>query len=396
MRISGPSTRRISGASTSKFSGTVIPGFSVDLIENIRYVSGSTSEVTDKDIVFDLASSANFKTDLQLKINPVCIECESDLPTYSSSNTNIATVSTTGFVTHVSDGNCSVTVSVGEKSEILNLKFVTKNLQTNKIYNRPVSGSVRKIITDQVSNTDGDKNLFSVMDGITFTLNSECWIIAKSGFLDAYTCNAIWNSRHGRYCGACAIASDTVITAKHYNPPLQVGDTLKFRTTDGGTITKRILGSAEINVLAFPPFGDIRVLRTETLDGVIPAKILPSNYKVKLPNDLGWLPVIKDDAEGKILIDQILYYGENAYLTSPTTTSWLSKYEPSIGGDSGGAIGLYDGTNYIFLGTMFGRQFGYECYSPLIPVRDSIIAAMTTLGCTGTLTYPDWSAYTTF
>jgi hypothetical protein len=375
---------------------------SLDAIDSIRAIDtqGSVTYSTIQDRIY--ASYPSITCVRDYRMNLITIgqkQNPNENVVWSSSNTSVATISSNGYVSHVSDGDSNITASIGGKTLSKNLTFSVINA-VNTIFSDYASSSLAKSIINtidsRISGKDPSisKNIFLLQDhanGI-YTRNTQCWAHG----LDL-TCFSPWNSLDGPRRAGTLISPRHIICAQHY--PLTVGTSIRFIRLDNTVVTKTITAIGNISNTDI----QIALLDSDVGVGISFAQILPQNWYNYLPyyKDLSsvnyefGLPSLCLDQEEKALILDIYKILSKDLIISyvkPFKSANSEFYEEIIVGDSGSPAFL------IINGILVLMSCWYNVSSSsFIPYyKSQINSLMSQLGGNYQLTEIDLSSFSTY
>jgi hypothetical protein len=202
------------------------------------------------------------------------------------------------------------------------------------------------------------------------------------------TCISPWNSRGAGTRAGTLISPRHALVAKHY--PLYVGDTIRFVNSANETITRTIIGVADIDG------ADFRICRLDSpITDCSFAKILPDNWADYLPNGGDHIPLLSLDQEEKALVTDLSISGMWVSCHYPTDVMRQDFNEQIISGDSGNPCFIIIGDKLVLL-TLW-ESGGAGTGNFVTYFRTAIEAAMQSLGGGyDTLTQIDLSAYNTY
>ena len=217
-------------------------------------------------------------------------------------------------------------------------------------------------------------NYESAGSAYDLTVNTNCWAYGID-----FSCCSMWNSydKH-RGHAATAISPCHIVFAEHFKTP--VGTTYFFKGTNNviysSMLTRKvqILNSdIEIGLLGSPLPG-----------AVVPARILPENYRSYLGTARG-LPVVTLDQEEKALVMELAALparrktdgNENVQCQEAHTAARRAFCEEMVDGDSSNPRFLVVGNKLVLLHAMYLGGYGY---GPLLTLyKNEIQAAMDSL-----------------
>ncbi len=304
-----------------------------------RYEAGP--ENTVKDAVFSSPDPAIY-TDYDFTV----IKTRGTVGTigYESSNPSVATVDVEGHVTHLVDGQTTITITSLARTVTKVLTFAMQE-GTPNVYLRGAPGSLRLHLEQQITGRIADitfadianaKLLYSTQNhgsGI-YVRNTACW--AKTIDL---TCCSVWNTSGGNQFAGTLISPRHVLFASHY-----VGGSynysLRFVAQDGTLVTRQL--ATIVSGIAGTDLA-VGVLTEDVPNTITFAKVLPVNWNSYLPD----MPIssflITDVTQPGVMIDQerkalvVNINGIGSYTTAANypVDPQLAFYEQAISGDSG-------------------------------------------------------------
>lgn len=283
----------------------------------------------------------------------------SNLPgtlTWSTSNSTVATVSSSGLASGIAAGVATITVTNGSNSKSISLAF-NRTSQGTPTITSFVTGSLRKSVEDffvarlgGAPNPTAAKPIYTTQNhaGGVYARNTACWMNG----LSALTCCSPWNSTGANTRAGTLITPRHIVFATHYQ--INVGATVRFVTSDNVVVNRVMTGKAVA-------YGDLMV---GVLDSDVPgtiafAKVLPLTYPTQLPVQLG-TPVIRLDQEEKALVGA--FYNESPtsnYINFSNSLAYANYSEDLIGGDSGNPAFLPIGNDLAILTTWYGGGGGF-------------------------------------
>lgn len=356
-----------------------------------RYVGGSSYTYNEYDQSIQVNTSTALYFDNLISTYPTESATSGQLPTYTSSNTGIAQINISGYMTHISDGSVNITLSSAIRNLVLPFNLTASGGITTSGYLGDISGSVRynatHCIDDKLSNIY-TKEIFSTQDHSTKTYvrSTGCW--ARNINL---SCCSPWNSDGGIRKAGTLISPRHIIYAAHY--PINIGSTIRFVTT-GNVVVERVLTNVTnldplVSTLYYPDF------RIGLLDSDITtctfAKVLPTGFANYISQDGFGIPILCLDQEEKALVKEIAnltyQYHAGEYYTwcrYPSTYNRIQFYENIISGDSGNPAFIIINNEPILLTVWTYRADGMGTF--VSSWYTAINTAMTGLGGGYTLT----------
>lgn len=374
-------TLEITGVSSDLIPRAINPAISyiVDRDANIKRLTGT--KVTDYKIIVDYFGGTGIPA-----------------VAWSSSNTGVATVDSDGLASYVSNGNATITATVGSSSINEPLSFSTTSGSFVDQFESYVSGSLGKHISDDVDSRLVGKSASSALaifttqnhSTATYVRNTNCWCYDWD-----LTPISPWNSSGGTQRAATLISPRHVIFAAHYAPT--VGATVRFIKTDNTVVTKTITA-----ILTHPsyvpeyPDISIGVLDSDVGAGISFCKVLPNNWATKIPA-LGFnrtIPALALDQEEKATVADWYQELTRSAFYRPTNSKRLEFYEDKIGGDSGNPAIVRIGSDLVIL-----TVWTYGAGGMGTSIRDqktAINTMMTSLGGGYQLTEVNLSSFTSY
>jgi hypothetical protein len=166
--------------------------------------------------------------------------------------------------------------------------------------------------------------------------NPACW----ASDVDL-SCESPWNDEAKNRKSGTLVSPVHMLLANHHKPP-DPGTNFWFRAPDGTVYVRSI--QAKRRIVSTPDTDLVVALLDEPLPpAIVPAKILPENFREHLGSGLG-LPAVSLDQEGKILVSEIVdlatdelpEHGLPSFATSrvPLDPTRAKFYETLVAGDS--------------------------------------------------------------
>jgi hypothetical protein len=389
--VADPATRRI--RFTQPLSLTSLTAVLVN-----RATGGTTENVTDRDANL-LRTTGGRVTDYQMRLESFGGVVTT--PEWASSNTDIATVDSDGYVSHVSNGDVTITASAAGQSVSASLTLSSTTGATTDDLISYVSGSMAFSVSDAVDSRIAGRSpsnalrIFTTQDhvGGVYVRNTSCW----AADLDL-TPISPWNSVGANTRAGTLISPRHVIFAAHY--PAVAGMTIRFVQADN-TVVTRTVTAVRTHPDYVPYFPDIQVgvLNSDVPAGITFAKVLPVSWEDKIAA-LGFsrsLPALCLDQEEKALISDWGYGVSLANFTSRGSLNTAQRalfYESKIGGDSGNPAFLIVNDQLVLLTVWTYGGAGSGTFTT--PQIAAINAMMTTLGGGYQLTEIDLSGFPTY
>lgn len=399
------STTRILGINAASRIGTKPPPpFELTGISSrgeVRLLMpGAATQFTVADRIVDRQTASSYVTDYQLEAIAFGGATSESL-IWSSSNNSIATVDEYGFVTHVSDGNVVITLTVGAQSATQSLTMATTGGTTSDdTFVSYAVGSLAKHISDTVDSRLAGKSaatalkIFTSQDHITpaYVRNPNVWCADLPHVL---TCLSPWNSTGGPRMAGTLVSPIHPVLAKHYQPA--INSIMRFVGADGTVYDRMLIDKKSLATIS----GHYPDITIGLLDSPLPsenfafAKVLPDDYADYLPTAFnaidGRLPSLTLDQEEKGLVTDVYSEGNSTVFTIPTEPQRLAFYENKIGGDSGNpALFIINGEPVILTVWTYG---GAGSGTSIRGQKAAINALMTELGGGYQLTEVDLSEF---
>jgi hypothetical protein len=381
-----------------------------------RTVSGQQSfTITNQDAVIPSNVSSTARTDWELTANALHgIEAI----TWSSSDTNVASVDPNGFASWRANGYCTITAASPDCTQSVNLTFSTQVNQGALLATNGVARSVRRVATDLIDSLIvpwGSRSLkrFSTVShaATNYVRNLKFW-----GMPLDFSPFTVYNSTRNPYRGdAFDRPAGTLISPRHllcvsHTGNFDVGCEVRFIDTNGVVIIRHVTG------VSYRPSGVdllVSVLDFDVPGSVNFVRIPPHDLDKKLPNTGYTRDPIPGPPNGANIpvvgltqffvadVEELCYLRTNsAYGVSTRVpmAPWRSElYVPKISGDSGHAVCIWTAPSpappvllYLFASTTSGPT-GCGTYRPIIE------RAMRALGGGhSTLTEADWSSFNSY
>lgn len=316
-----------------------------------RILSGaeeSQATVVSNDTITTVTtySSAITCTDYQLN----AFFMGSGSPVYSSSDTNIATVSSTGKVSYVSNGTVTVTGSVRGVASAVTLTMaqtIGPGGTSPPVFVSFSEGWLAYHMSNEVDSRIQGKTaaaslaLYTTQNHTsgTYVRNPEFWATGVD-----LTPISPWNSYDGPRRAGTLISPRHVLFAAHY--PLSAGQTIRFVKTDN-TVVTRTITALLVHPSYVPYYPDLQVgvLDQDVPAGITFAKVLPAEaISIRLPGLQYGVPVFFTDQEEKATVRDWTYADNLVVCSKPTAAARLEFYEDIVVGDSGNpCFGIING-----------------------------------------------------
>jgi Bacterial Ig-like domain (group 2) len=362
-------------------------------------VTGDPTEVVVDDVVLLQQPSDTSVSDWQILLLTFGGAYDMDKTvTYESSDTNIATVSNTGKVTYVADGEVTITVTVGGLVDTIIIALTSEEVVNSSEFVGYDDGSLAKHSSDQVDARIADKtkataiNIFSTQNHTTasYVRNTGLWCADWD-----LTCISPWNSTGINTRAGTLVSPRHIIFTAHYQ--INTNATIRFIMADGTVVTRTM-----VNKLVHPSYNPyypdivVGVLDSDVPEGITFAKVLPDDYREYLPS-LSYnysIPCLTLDQEEKALVTDLGFDTTITGFAVPIDAKRLEFYESKIGGDSGNPAFLRVNSDLVLLTvwTYGGAGSG----TSITDQKTAINTMMTTLGGGYQLTECDLSSFNNY
>lgn len=268
--------------------------------------------------------------------------------TFTTSDPAIATVTTQGLVSHVSDGAFTLTLTVGAYTRNIPLTATTTPDETVSLLTGGVAGSLREEITRPIDDAlalSTDTTMFSVRDHATgtYTRNPTFWgwPVAAPAAWSAIPVR--WSGNATQTRGGTLITPDIIATTNHWPPG--IGTQYTYAEPDGTLHVRTVTHRRQIGQT------DLMIAR---LDSPLPASIIPmplfpgyNDYTDKSEGAaLLRAPIIGLD---KHLTAHVRDFQPVGASTAPVLPDRIAAFRQVISGDSSSAVMFADGTSLLYL-----------------------------------------------
>ena len=383
---------------------------------NPRIFSGRQSfTITNQDAIVLSNVSSTARTDWQ--VTSIALH-DSEAITWSSSDTNVASVDRDGFASWRANGSCKITAASPDCTQSVNLTFSTQVDQAAMLATNGVAGSVRRAATDLIDSLIvpwGLKSLqrFSTVShaATKYVRNPNFW-----GLPLDFSPFTVYNSTSNPYRGdTLDRPAGTLISPRHllcvsHTGNFDVGCEVRFIDTNGVVVIRHVTR------VSYRPSGVdllVAVLDSDVPGSVNFVRIPPRDLDKKLP-DTGYVRgPIPGPANGANIpvvgltqffvadVEELCYLRTNSAAgvsTRVPMAPWRSGlYVPKVSGDSGHAVCIWTAPSpappvllYLFSSTTSGLT-GCGTDRPIIE------GAMRALGGGhSTLTEADWSSFNSY
>jgi hypothetical protein len=305
--------------------------------------------------------------------------------------TNLASVTASGYLTHLADGAVTAAVTTADFGRTNLLTLRTEGYVVDRYWGG-IPGSLRAAVISNVavSVTGATMQVFSTWNvpSNTFVRSTNLWL------QPAPACAAAWSSRGG-LIGAVLVTPRHAIAANHGGYRPVVGDTLKFVDATNGVWSAVV--AAEKNVAT-----DILMVKLDADIPVPPAKFLASPQEA-LPLGINELPLACGEVHGgypemQLVVGKSETWSAGAYAT---LAWWKAAEQPvwrdlfrhyPVPGDSSQPVIFSTGSDIVLLFALWFPTAGPNLHS----FKTEIQAGITGWGDTNTLSFVDVSNYTEF
>lgn len=361
-------------------------------------VPGTTSTLVDRDANLSRDTGATTVTDYAMQLSSLGGVSGYEI-TWESSNPAVATVDSSGRVTHVSNGSCVITASARGQSISRSITLSTATGQVVDTVTSYVTGSLARNICDAVDTRLAGKSaatalrIFTTQNHATQTYvrNPSLWCAD----LDL-TCNSPWNSHLGAAMAGTLVSPLHPVFAWHFQP--SVNSVIRFVKMDGTVVNRTLVNKLNLPGASLSKDITVGLLDSPVPEGVTFAKILPENWATKIPalsHNRGVAAFALDQEEKGLVRDWVVESaGLSSGFASPTDVTRLGFYESIIGGDSGNPAFLIIDNQLVLL-TVWTYGGGGSGTS-VRACKNEINAAMTALGGGYQLTEVDLSAFPSY
>ena len=366
-------TQIIRGATTED------AGFTVTQTAREHVITeAAQGQETVEDVVQDTYTSATVDTEADIFVTDGFSQTK-----FTSADTAIATVSTTGVVTRVSDGTAGIIVAQPKLSKRVDVAVSRAGGQTTSEFVSFKVGSLAEVLTAAV-----DAMLPGSTDGYTsrnhstavYVRNPDCWAPALTGV-------ATWHTSRTQI-GLTAITRDAVVGPNHSDGSswdVTIGDTIRFVTADNVTVSRTVTGEARAGT------SDLRVyaLSSDLPETIDVYSVPPSDFQDYIPGVTNGIPCACPDQDGSVSVADLYgFAGTSAYYRESRVAARATNYIEKILGDSGyPAITL--GTTKMLLSTWTSSSSGPATWDYLTELN----AALVTAGSAYEVTVADLTAY---
>lgn len=342
----------------------------------ISSASSSNSTILDRDIT--TYTGATYDRGYHVDALEIVPETFSPTDEWESLDPSIATITSDGEVTRVTDGTARV---------LRHTRLVTKSVQLPVLrissefdqFTGYTTGTLAKHITDAITTRIVSKDvshcpLFSTKnhDTFTYTRNTSRWLSGVD-----LTCLPVWKTYWLGKLPGVLITPRHVLFCQHQ--AWYSGD-VKFVTSGNAVVTRTVIDQAAV------PGLDYRIgkLDSDVPGTIIPVKTLPINWFTFLPSWTSYynLPALwVDQLANAHIVESIAHVSSSGYPASisnstPVDTGLLPFYKYPVSGDSGSPVFVIVNNQLVLLhvNPHAGPNSGDS------NVQDAINAILTSLG----------------
>lgn len=399
-------------------SGTLIRGynvsedFSIIVIARDNIISrGTTGTVTVGDASVTQSTTSIVDHEFDISVN---IPLNARSQSYTLNNLTSSIISISGnSATRISDGLAEVNVNTALGNRLGTFSVSRQSPTTTNVFNNFIAGSLAKAISDTIDasisgKTQGDpyyfpgvswppatavtgtnQSLFSTWNPSTQSITRNSGLFVSS--ID-WSCLAASYANGGGF-GGTLISPRHFITANHNLLNGNAIGTLQFVDSSNNVRSATVSSGSFVNIAGT----DITVvkLNADVPSGINFAKVLPANFRTKLPNIQYGIPCIMGDQFKTFRIGEwnnVASPGNFAFIGTPKVSGRIPWYNTPVGGDSSSPSFLIISGAPVVL-TCWSTASGGGNYADYIT---EINAAMTTLGGGYQLTTVDLSGFTSF
>ncbi|MBD2570054.1 hypothetical protein [Anabaena lutea] len=368
----------------------------IDVVPINRQVSGgSTSTVTDKDLILTRYTNAQIATDLQ--INELIYTREiTPILNYSIPPGPQLIQEDKLFKTQVNGATKIITISSIVPNRTIAVTLVGKIEQqpSTDIFNDYVVGSLAKHCSDAVDSRVAGKsntsawNLYTIQDHTSsvYIRNINFW---SADLVSQLTCISPWNSQSGAALGITLITPRHIIACGH-GGNYSTGTVIRFVKSDNTVITRTVTAS-KIHPQYSIDSADITIccLNADLPSEIVPVKLLPDGINSYLPNlsPSYRIPSLCLDAQEKGLALDLYGLDNQASFAVSYKAPRSAFSEPIVGGDSGNPQFLIINDELVLIGVWSTATSGSAQSTNLskqISVINQLIADVDDLSNIGT------------
>jgi hypothetical protein len=319
--------------------------FSINLNPKTYQISGSSGgNSTVKDATIQSFTSANIASlsDVIATL-PLNSSYSKGMPTYSSSNTSVATVSSSGILTYVGAGTTNITIIwPGLGKRIIRVIVSVSGGQSSSQFVSFSSGSLGLSLVTAMSSYLSGKTAGSTTQNLFssgYTRNPS--IFTGSVDLTCIPYSDLTPSNTGASTGGILISKRDMLYANHYFNG--AGSKVTFVDNSGNPTVMTVASNRAVSSSTDQ---GVATFTTDVPAGITPAKVLPSNTKSYLPQpQYGYPVVFYANNTGQLSVGDITAYSTQGSLdeiqVNKSTDSVRSLwYTPAVSGDSGSAVGM--------------------------------------------------------
>lgn len=295
---------------------------------------------------------------------------------YMATPTNVAVVSSNGYVQHLADGVATVTVSTHFRSSTNLLYFLTQPGSSVERNSDGATGTVRRSAIDGINAgvTGGQMTVFSSLDHATavYVRNTNLFL------RPAPACLAVWSSASSfsaeQWNRGVLLTPRHAVLASHVND-LGVGVTCRWVRADNVVTDAVVTASVDLG-------SDVSLIRLDrAITGISPAKLIAPELAIEsLPTGLEYLPMALAEAHGEPRMQCVVgassdlgrsdIFAVNA--SAPVDPTWRTLfYHSPIIGDSSSPIFCVIGGDLVLVTELYASIAGpsMSYWSPAIQAQ---------------------------
>lgn len=355
-------------------------------------VPGTTSQVTNKDAIFERQTNAAYDPEYQVDLVDL-VAGTLNVPVVVKSETpNVATIDQTGRTTRVGDGFAQFSFHHPWLTRRRTLNHTHVPSGTIESLTGWVEGSMAHALSAAINTRiDGADPSTAMPTWITrnpgsgtYQRNTACW----AADLDLTGISAS-NSRSGILRNAVLVSPLDAICARHFG--LATGDVVRYVSADNAVVSRTIVKVTDIADT------DIRVV---TFDRDLPPaigfyKLLPDGWDDYLPNLTLGVPGLRMDRHHRAGIANVRVLNTAVALFWEPTDATHAKYFHFLEVNDSSSPGFFVVGDELVLLTQW--TFGGAGKGPnFAAYKSQINAAMTANGSSYQLTEVDLSGFTNF
>lgn len=304
---------------------------------------------------------------------------------FSVTPTNLASVSSNGYLSALGDGVVTAIVSAPTFARTNALILRTEGSAIDRYWGA-IPGSLRSAILSNVvaSVTNATMQVFSFNDGTNFVRSTNLWL------KPAPQCVAAWSSR-GSLIGAALITPRHAIAANHGGYRPYVGDTLKWIDQTNGVWAATVIGQKNVA-------DDILLVRLDA-DIPVPVAKFVADPAGTLPTGIADIPLALGEVHSGQHQLQLVVGGQYAFTdlklnwraTDRAVWTNLCFHYP-VTGDSSQPVLFSTGYDFVLLFCLYSAGSGpnLQYYLPAIQ------SGITSFGDTNAISYLTVTNYLEF